>query len=583
MILQALVDYYELLAEDEESEIPKRYYGKTGVSYELRINKQGELVDVISLKTMVEKKEAARKMTVPEPVLRTAGISANFLCDNSSYVLGFDNKGKPKRSAECFEDFKKLNISILSKVECDEADAVIAFLNSWDTASAAKNPLIAPFINDIYKGANFVFKLDGKTTWVHENEQIRKQWEFYRDKKASNIEMPCLVTGKKLPIARTHPFIKGIHGGQAMGNSLVNFNCSAYESYGRENAQGLNSPVSEYAAFAYAAALNYLLAGSNKMYLGDTTVVFWAQTEGNMHAEVFSGSCNPDNDSKFDPAAEKAIKNIFQSIAAGKQPNIGEHIDESIRFYIAGLSPNAARVSLRFFMADTFGYFMQNIIKHYQALRISKQYSTDKDNFSIWVLLNETVSKNSSKKAVSPLLAGSVFRAIMLGEKYPTALYNAILLRIRAEHEVNFYKAAAIKAYLLRNCLNKNYEEVLGVSLNETSKNKPYVLGRLFAVLEKAQLEAAGGSLNSTIKDKYFTSACTTPAVVFPGLLKIASHNTSKLDYGFVYEKKIGEIFELLNVDDNPYPKNLTYEEQGLFILGYYHQKNALYAKKEEK
>ena len=119
------------------------------------------------------------------------------------------------------------------------------------------------------------------------------------------------------------------------------------------------------------------------------------------------------------------------------------------------------------------------------------------------------------------------------------------------------------------------------MSLNEATNNTAYLLGRLFAILEVLQKNANPG-INATIKDRYFSSACATPASVFPTLLKLAQNHLKKLEgKKWFYEKKISEIFEKL--DGVSMPNNLTLEEQGIFIIGYYHQNNDFYKKAEDK
>lgn len=592
MLLQSLINYYEILAEDEDFDIPKRGYSKAKVSYALTISRYGKLIGILPLKQMdvKGKKQVALQMEVPEQVKRSVDIVPNFLCDNSSYVLGFDNKGNEKRSKECFQAFRKLHQLILKEVDSEEVKALNLFLEQWNVDKALGYPIYSEFLDDIYKGANFVFKLDGQKIFLHQVKSIQKAWEQYRSSCGDLVIRRCLVTGEVSKIARLHPIIRGIKGGQSMGNTLISFNDPAYESYGNVKAQGLNAPVSEYAAFAYGTVLNYMLADtSHRMTLGDSTIIFWAESANSKYyQDIFSLLGNPDEfigiengEQNYirDENAIRDVKSIFMKISNGSKVNKSYSINAETKFYVLALSPNAARISIRFMLYNTFGNYLDMLKKHYEDMAIDKQYDKDPDSISVWRLLNETVVPSSTNKSASPLLAGSVLRAILTGSSYPVGLYNAIIIRVRAEKEINYIKAAIIKAYLLRcsHAMECKKEGVLEMSLNTQSENKPYVLGRLFAALEKAQREG-NPNIKATIKDRYFTSACANPAQIFPVLLKLSNYHISKAEYGYKNENNIDDIMQLLNVENNPYPKSLSLEEQGIFILGYYHQRNKYFS-----
>lgn len=587
MILQSLVKYYEIMANDEESNISKMGYSKANVSYAINLSLEGELINIIPLKISVQRGkktvEVPQSMEVPEQEKKSSGIISNFLCENSSYVFGVDNKGKPERAKACFEAFKELHLKILKDVDNPTAQAVVKYVSSWVVDRALEHPVIIKYMDEILSAGNFVFKINGEE-FVHKNQQIREAWEKYKSYSGHTNIMQCLVTGKKSSIARLHPSFKGVRGTKSVGGSLVSFNERAYESYGRDEEQGLNAPVSEYATFAYSTALNYLLADdSHKLYLGDSTIVYWAESPKKIYQDFFSlylngGSDNSGGDLVHDQVAVSEIKSVFEKIAQGKPiRDLSEVFDEKTNFYILAISPNAARLAIRFFISNSFGEFVKKIGKHYDDLRLEKQYFTEPDTFSVWRLLNETVSPTSKDKAATPLLAGAVLKAIITGTPYPAGLYNSIMLRIKADKDISYYKVSIIKAYLSRN--TKKSKEVLTMSLNEQSENRPYILGRLFAVLEKAQQDGNPGT-NTTIKDRYFTSACSTPASVFPVLLRLAQHHISKSDYGYTSDKRIADILEKLNLDNNPFPAHLSLEDQGIFILGYYHQRNAFYQKR---
>ncbi|MFA9381950.1 MAG: type I-C CRISPR-associated protein Cas8c/Csd1, partial [Acetanaerobacterium sp.] len=431
MLLQSLVKYYDILAQDEESGIPKPGYGMAAVSYALVLSRDGEPLEVIPLKVKNEKgnKQIAQKRLVPEQVKKTSGISSNFLCENSSYVLGVDKKGKPERSKECFNHLKELHNQILGEVDCAEARAVVSFVNSWDPDKAAEHDALKDCLDEITDGGYIVFRLDGGS-FVHQHPLIKKAWERYKAAPSDAPVMRCLVSGEEASIATIHPSIKGVRNAQSMGAAIVSFNARAYESYGRLGEQGANAPVSQQATFSYTTVLNHLLADSaHRLFLGDTTIVFWAESADPGYQDYASMLFDPSeledkkqttNGLVRDERAVREIKGIFSKLANGAP--VGDYsgvFDEGTAFYVLGIAPNASRLAIRFFVRDSFGGFVENTTRHYEHLRIQKRYPSDPDILSLWRLLNETVSPKSSDKSASPLLAGAVLRSILTGLAYP--------------------------------------------------------------------------------------------------------------------------------------------------------------------
>lgn len=609
MILQALTKYYDILSGDPESDIAPPGYSAIGMSFALNISSKGELLDVFPLFEQVQRgkklEEKPRRMIVPEQVKRAVNISANYLWDNCVYVLGISDKEAkdPEYNAKRFEAFRQWNMEMLSKVGSPASKAVIAFLENYDPAKGRKHPKIHPHLESVLKGGNLVFMFNGK--FVHEDIVIRQAWEKYKGNSSAEL-IRCLVTGEIAPLARLHPNLKGIRDANPTGATLVGFNARAYESYNRE--QGMNSPVSEKAAFAYTTALNFLLSSANenkKIAIGDTTVVYWAESEKKEYARAFIGLCEPElveietpADEEIKPVrdkkAEKKLKEIAQKVRRVQALDIKkllEGLDENPRFYVLGLAPNAARVSVRFFHSDPFEKVVEKIMRHYKDMEIIKEFDDQHTYLTIQDILKETVSPKASDKDAAPLLAGSVFRAILENTPYPAAIYNAIINRVRADQDdkftrkINYARAAIIKAFLLRkyrNQPNHPIQEVLVMSLNEQSTRPAYVLGRLFAVLEKVQQEAVG-DVNASIKDRYFTSACASPASVFPILLRLSQHHISKAEYGYARDKRIEAILNKLEVEKNPIPSRLSLDDQGVFILGYYHERKDLWTAKGKK
>lgn len=598
MLLQRLVESYEVMLEDEGCEVPTYGYCMANVHYAAVISKEGELKSLVSLKVLNDagKKYVPVSMVVPQQAKKTSGISSNFLCENATYVFGVDFKDKPSKAKQSFEAFRERHLEILEGLDNAECQAFVAFIENWDYENPLNHRVIEENYDDL-SGANIIFQYEGnKLAFLHENDQVKRVWEE-KNNDAQGDVMQCLVTGETSPVSRLHPLVKGLMYGQSMGNTLVGFNAVAYESYGRHKDQGLNSPVSEYAAFAYGTALNHMLADrDHRLVIGDTTTVFWAASKDQGIKDCMAMIFNPDELAKIDEASGGAIrdtravremKSIFYKLSQGQPIEGVQHVfDDTTKVFILGLSPNAARISVRFMVEDSFGDFLTKSLGHYKDMRIEKQYDSEPDAISLWRMLNETIPPASGAKAkmASPVLAGSVMRAVVQGLQYPDTLYKAILLRIKAEKKINYVKASIIKGYLTRKLApDKKERAVLTMSLNQQSDAKPYVLGRLFAVLEKAQEDAnPGAKLNTTIKDRYFTSASATPGIIFPRLLALSNHHIKKSEYGSTTERRIQAIMDKLYVEDKPFPTRLTTEEQGIFILGYYHQRNAFYRKSEE-
>lgn len=605
MILQALCRYYEILTNDPESNIAPPGYSTIGFDFCLEISLEGKLKGILPLFTQEQfgkrLEQKKRRLVVPAAVKRSSAIAPNFLWDNAAYVLGVSEKDEdePNYSQKRHEAFCSYNKEILGKADCGTAKAVIAFLNEYDPKKYLQEPILQQYIGELKKGGNLLFRVEGE--YAHENPEIREIWEQENASADDDITGQCLVTGKIEPIARLHPSLKGISGANPTGASLVSFNDRAYESYNRTNAQGLNSPVSKRAAFAYTTALNYLLSTDNpnrKFVMGDTTVVYWAESDRKEYGLAIQCLFEPGSLEGIitEPIEQKNAENQLAATADKVKKarpvdisKIKEGLDEMTRFYVLGLAPNAARVAVRFFLQDAFGNFVERINHHYLDLQIDKQFHDQPDFISIPQILAEIIPKKARDAKLSPLLSGELLRAILLGLPYPEALYYAMINRIRAENDekgsqkISYVRAAVIKASLMRKYrTNPKYQEVLTMSLNPESKNPAYLLGRLFAALEKVQQDAIGDA-NASIKDRFFTSACATPASVFPVLLRLSQHHIAKAEYGRYIDGLIEDILNLLDINQNPIPTHLNLDEQGIFILGYYHQRANFYLSKGER
>jgi CRISPR-associated protein Csd1 len=617
VIIQSLARYYDILAGDNTVKISKPGYSPAKVSFALVISKDGELTNILDLRTD-EKKKQQKMMEVPYQKARAVSVIPYFACDNAKYIFGIEKvKEDPrtgyssedflvvleekekekivisKRNRECYEQFRKLHHSLLDTATDARISSFLKFLDGWNPEYSLKHPKISEYKDEILAGGLFIFDIDGM--YLHQNRIIRQVWDSCynapRDATASEFAQ-CLVSGKTEPIARIHQKIKGVYGAQSAGATLVGFNDPAFESYGKE--QSYNAPVSESAMFKYTTVLNYLLerGSKNRIQIGDTSTVFWAETskkscENLAHflidpveePEDTGGNETTGEIKKQDLQTRQLVSDILQKVRTGKhleEKDLG--VDpEKTNFYILGLAPNNARLAVRFWHEDSFGNFITRVARHHIDMEIERD-DRGPQYISVYRLLKETIPKNSSDKAASPLLGGLLMRSILENTPYPVPMYNAILNRVKVERSINYARAGFIKACLIRLArARENHEEdMITVSLNEESTNVPYRLGRLFAVLEKAQSDS-NKDLKSTINSKYFSSASTTPAVVFPVLLKLSQHHIAKSDWGFKSNQWIEDVIS--GIDE--FPTYLSLEDQGKFMLGYYHQRKAFFKKKE--
>ena len=582
MILQALVKYYEELVQ--QGKVAKPGWCQAKVSHAIELNEDGTIKTIISLKK--EEERGKKKVWVPEPlyvpemITRSSGIASNFLCDNAKYFLGIDEDGTKPRIIDCFHAAQERHLTILADAEGKLAKAICLYFRKWDPERAKDNPVVKEHWEELNEGGNIVFSMRGID--AQEDDEIRNIWDTLQTKESSGKKETCLVTGQKAEIARIHRGIKGVPGAQSSGAALVSFNAPAFESYGKE--QSYNAPVGKYAEFAYTTALNYLL--NQRVYrfpLGDSMIVFWAESGKEEYQKTFLSWMNPQLDN------QKEMKKAFGNLEKGLWVDLDDiDLDTNQSFYILCLAPNAARLSVRFFYQNSFETIIENISRHYHRMEIVKPSWVENEYLGIRKMLDETVNQKSKDKTPVPNMSAMVLRAILEDSRYPESLYTDALIRIRAgQGNVTYGRAAIIKAFLIKNRGWKEGEDSMG--LNEECKETSYILGRIFAVLESIQKDANPG-INATIRDRYFNSACATPASIFPVLIKLKNSHIKKIDRESVagkiyYEKLLADLMGKLDVSEESagIPKRLSLEEQGKFMLGYYHQMQKKYEKKEEK
>lgn len=562
-------------AYDRLPDAPPYGFSTEKIGFCVLLNRDGSVAGVEDLRA-TDKKRSPRMLLVPQAVKRTAGISPNFLWDKSAYVLGV-TAGEGKRTADEHAAFRARHAEWLTGTEDEGLLALTRFLTDW-TPEAFAPPVWPEDLRD----QNIVFALSDEYLdgMLHDRPAAKALWQRIGAEGAADPQT-CLVTGNAAPVARLHPSIKGVWGAQSSGASLVSFNLDAFTSYGHE--QGDNAPVSEAAVFAYTTALNRFLQKDSKhrIQIGDASTVFWAdatQAADAKEAEnLFAGYFDAASDDAIDSAA---IRERLDGIRNGLPlTQIAPELAQGVRFHVLGLAPNAARLSVRFYWQDDFGRLTANYQRYLSDMKLMPP---PRDGWPpLWRYLSELAAMGK-RENVPPLIAGEWLRAILTGAPYPMTLLSTVLMRIRADGDINALRVAMMKSVLIRNLKRK-----VPVALDPTEPNRGYLLGRLFAVYEEVQRAALGG-INATIKDKFYGAASASPQKVFRTLDSGAANHFSKLrktspGRAVNMEKLIGTITDLMEPGADPIPASLSAAEQALFGIGYYHQRSDFFRKRDDK
>jgi CRISPR-associated protein Csd1 len=594
MILQSLNDLYTRLAEDPSYEIAPPGFSPQKIGFRIVLKPDGTLFEIQDARQADEKGKLQNiVMLVPgEGKPPGSGLNPCTLWDNTAYLLGFKKPDKDAakaekeaaRAIESLEASRKHHLALEQTINDPSFSAVCRFFEQWTHDQAYAHHIIGE------AGTGFgIFQILGEKMPIHESARVMEWWRSTLSNEneddnqdfATDETAQCLLSGENSPIARLHPKIKGVTGAQSSGASLVSFNANAYESYGK--TQSYNAPVSEVAAFQYGTALNSLLNGpqsaKHRIRIGDTTTVFWTEKPSLLEdclADIFGNGSEAALDIE-DTSRREQIKRLLEAVRiGGRYQELGE---SETSFHILGLAPNAARVSIRFYHQSTIAGLLQKLHDHQRCLEIIREYAepvgkrqADSEFPAVWQILRETARVADE---IPPLLSGAIARSIIEGTPYPEGLFTAIIRRIHADRTINYLRAATLKAVLTR-----NHNQTIPIMLDTQNTDPAYLLGRLFAALEKTQ-EDSLGNLNAGIRDRFYSSASATPAAVFPRLLRTYQHHLSGLNGGAKVnrERLIQEI--LSSVDASGFPNQLSLKKQGIFAIGYYHQRKDFFTKKE--
>lgn len=605
MILQALYEYYQ-----RKPDLAPEGWEWREIPFLVIIDQEGNFVRFQDTREGEDKRKRAHKYLVPSLGEKKGnGIKSNMLWENAEYMFGIS-----KEENQNNDRLKKMHDAFKEKIHAlDGSNIPIKALKcfaSKDHNNAIKKDPIWNTVKEVDQNLLIVLDKHGPVTDIIEvKESINK------NRKVSGVIGRCLISGEEEDIVRLEPPIKGVKGTNSMGASLVAVNnkvsnginsgsTPAFASYLKQ--QGYNSPISSVCSFGYTTAINSLLSrdSQNKISICDTTIIFWAQKQEIEHDKydfesdfVWYFKTDKDNPDR----GVKAVQNLYEALQTGKLP-----LDEGNRFYILGLAPNSARISVRLWKTGTIRDFAEKIKQHFDDINIIRA-DFEKEHCTLNELLASTSveTKDVNKKNrvyfkgkyydVPPNLAGVVIESMLDGSPYPITLLQQCIRRIRAEvskkdqngkslMNVTCARAAILKAYLNR--FNRFYnleKKEVSMALDTENKDIGYLLGRLFAVLERVQIQSAGGEgkLNTTIRDRFFGAFSTSPITVLPTLLKLKNHHISKLESGKGYfESLIGQVMNDINA--KKIPAHLMLEQQAYLAVGYYHQRQDFFKKKEE-
>lgn len=589
MILTALNQLYDRLKNDPDYEISQPGFSLQGIAFAVVLRPDGSLVDIQDVRIQDGKKLKPRQVQVlggNKP--SGSGLNPTFLWDTIGYLLGYcdpppeketdkqrlEREKKEVRVKECFQTFKEFHLQQEQEIHDEGFSAVCRFLEHWDPVKIDEFPFLKALV-----GGYGTFKLSGDPGFIFERKAIQDY--FLKKTLASpdteSVNAQSLISGEVLPIARLQAAIKGI-GEKAA--PLVGFNDPAYESYGKE--QAFNAPVGEEEAFRYCVALNALTNGPMKskhcISIGDMKVVFWAESSNPLE-EVFPWTFSePIPDNGLDPETNRKLEVLFSFFRSGSWPADFPGFSADTPFYILGLSVNVTRVVVRFFCKSTVGKILENFKKHFDALAIVKRYETDPDFPSVRSILNQTCplknQRSPDAKKIPGNLQALLMKSILEGSLYPEGVFNRIIQRFKVDNYQDYIKASFIKAVLTR-----NHRKEFSVSLDLKNTDPGYLCGRIFAVFEKTQRDALGDT-NSTIRGSYTASASSRPATIFARLFKLYSHHLNQLEGGRkVNREKLMQ--EIIDKFGGNIPDTLSYPQQGAFSIGFYHQMQDFFTKKD--
>ncbi len=583
MILHALADYYNRLRKEKSQDMAPFGFEKKEIPFLIVLDEKGDFLSLRDTRVGEGRKKRARKFLVPKGEKKTSGIKANLLWDTPQYIFGTPKlkKGQEEPTKKDISKAKQAQMAFLERIinvfgeDFDDKGiaAVISFLKAGDFKEIFSNPLWEE-IKETHPNMTFVLADDEQLLIAQRPKVMEKIEEVM---KPEGNKQACLVSGELDVPATLHTAIKGVWGAQSSGANIVSFNKESFCSQNYWKKQGLNAPVGQRAEFAYTTALNYLLANGSRqrMQVGDTSTVFWADKT---HPFEEDFSCFLGEPPKGEEPDYGKLRTLLKAVKTGVLPE-----EDSMDFHVLGLAPNASRLAIRFWYQGSIAELKRRIARHFMDFEVVKS-DRDREHLSLFQIL-VAIAPEGKADNIPPNLGGELMRSILNDLPYPGTLLSGAIRRCKAEQQVTRARAAIIKACLVREARFKQKKgKEVSMALDKTYDNIGYVLGRLFAILERIQEQALGGNLNKTIRDTYFGAASSSPLVTFRRLNDLAIHHLAKIRNSggstVWLEKQLQEVMD--KVPSSGIPTILSLEDQGRFAVGYYHQRQDFFTKKEE-
>lgn len=557
MILARLCDYAHRL-EKEGALSSARGYEPKAVRWLINLDEQGNFLGFVPTSGGEGRRDRGKTYSVPVVPSRTSQASRPaLLVDTADYVLGREVKGNPERARQRHRDFTELVRKCSQEVSEEQAQADLqAVLNFLSSGRATEVPLPEDWV----AGDVFAFSVAGRL--VHDHDEVRKFWASRlsaEEQEKAPLKATCIACGRHRPVMERHDLrVKGVPGGRPSGTALISANAQAFESYGLKHS--LIAPVCSECAVKYVRALNHLLRDENThLRVGNALAyVFWTREPTDL--SPFRLLSEPD---------PQEVRRLITAVFRGRPAESAE----PNRFYALALSGSGGRTVIRNWLETTVPEVKRNLARYFQDLTIAEHQGGEPKPHGLFALAASLVPDAGK---LPPPIPVALLRIALEGLPLPPNLLALALRRCRAEGDITEPRAALIKLALSRNpVVFRGKEVVMTEELDLENRHPAYLCGRLLSVLEAVQQAAVPG-IKATLVDRFFGSACSAPASVFGRLLTAAQAHLGNLRKNRpglyrIFEESLESVLEHLP----EFPHTLSLQEQGLFVLGYYHQRAA--------